>query len=88
MRKIVSVIKPFVLKQNLFIYEDGNKIDIVSADIEHIEKDIVNTAKQFDVTRIELVGSKSYLKGIQTKIEEEEMTLYDKKVLEIKIIGA
>ena len=88
MRKIVSVIKPFILKQNLFVYEDGNKIDLICVSIETIENDLVDIAKKYEATNIELVGSKNYIQGIKRKIEEIEMTKYNEKILNIKIIGA
>ena len=87
MKKIVSVIKPFVVNQNVFVYEDGNKIDIVSVPLNDIQNVLVNTATQYEVTDIELIGSKKYLNGIVNKIKETEMSQYNEHKLNINIIN-
>ena len=87
MRKIVSVIKPFIVNQNVFVYEDGNKIDVVSVPLNNIQDILVNTAIQYEVTDIELIGSKKYLNGIVNKIKETEMSQYNEHKLNINIIN-
>ena len=87
MKKIVSVIKPFVINQNVFVYEDGNKIDVVSVPLNDIQNILVNTATQYEVTDIELIGSKKYLNGIVNKIKETEMSQYNEHKLNINIIN-
>ena len=87
MRKIVSVIKPFIVNQNVFVYEDGNKIDVVSVPLNDIQNILVNTATQYEVTNIELIGSKKYLNGIVNKIKETEMSQYNEHKLNINIIN-
>ena len=77
MKKIVSVIKPFVVNQNVFVYEDGNKIDVLSVPLNDIQNILVNTATQYEVTDIELIGSKKYLNGIVNKIKETEISQYN-----------
>ena len=87
MKKIVSVIKPFVINQNVFVYEDGNKIDVLSVPLNDIQNILVNTATQYEVTDIELIGSKKYLNGIVNKIKETEMSQYNEYKLNINIIN-
>lgn len=87
MKKIVSVIKPFVVNQNVFVYEDGNKIDVLSVPLNNIQNILVNTATQYEVTDIELIGSKKYLNGIVNKIKETEMSQYNEHKLNINIIN-
>ena len=87
MKKIVSVIKPFVVNQNVFVYEDGNKIDVLSVPLNDIQNILVNTATQYEVTDIELIGSKKYLDGIVNKIKETEMSQYNEHKLNINIIN-
>ena len=87
MKKIVSVIKPFVINQNVFVYEDGNKIDVLSVSLNDIQNILVNTATQYEVTDIELIGSKKYLNGIINKIKETEMSQYNEHKLNINIIN-
>lgn len=87
MKKIVSVIKPFIINQNVFVYEDGNKIDVLSVPLNDIQNILVNTATQYEVTDIELIGSKKYLNGIVNKIKETEMSQYNEHKLNINIIN-
>ncbi len=87
MKKIVSVIKPFIVNQNVFVYEDGNKIDVLSVPLNDIQNILVNTATQYEVTDIELIGSKKYLNGIVNKIKETEMSQYNEHKLNINIIN-
>ena len=87
MRKIVSVIKPFIVNQNVFVYEDGNKIDVVSVPLNNIQDILVNTAIQYEVTDIELIGSKKYLNGIVNKIKETEISQYNEHKLNITIVN-
>ena len=87
MKKIVSVIKPFVVNQNVFVYEDGNKIDVLSVSLNDIQNILVNTATQYEVTDIELIGSKKYLNGIVNKVKETEMSQYNEHKLNINIIN-
>lgn len=87
MKKIVSVIKPFVINQNIFVYEDGNKIDVLSAPLADIQKIIVNTAIKYELNDVELLGSKKYLAGIVNKIKEAEISQYKENKLNINIIN-
>lgn len=87
MRKIVSVIKPFIFEQNIIVYEDGNKIDIVACNVNELPNNILQLANQYELTNIELAGPASYLKGIKKQIQELELTAYETNNLEIKIIS-
>ncbi len=87
MKKILSVIKPFILEQNIFVYEDGNKIDVVSCNINELPNNILQLANQYELNNIELAGPTSYLKGIKKQIQELELTTYETNNLEIKIIS-
>lgn len=87
MKKIVSVIKPFIINQNIFVYEDGNKIDVLSVPLDDIQNILINTAIKYEVNDIELIGSKKYLNGIINKVQEEEIKQYNANKLNIKIIN-
>ena len=87
MKKIVSIIKPFTINQNIFVYEDGNKIDVISVPLNDIQDILINTAEKYDATDIELIGSKKYINGIVNKIRETEINQYNENKLNIKIIN-
>lgn len=83
MKKIVSVIKPFVMQQNIFVYEDGNKIDIISTDINNIENALMETAAKYDIKEINLAGSKKFSEGVRARVQSVDKYTND---IEIKII--
>ena len=88
MRKIVTVIRPFTLNQNVFVYEDGNKIDVVTTDLESIVDTIIEISAKYEAKEIQLIGSKNFSKGIQERIETAEMTKYGKKELKIILVNS
>ena len=63
MKKIVGVFKPFNLKQNLYVFEDGNKITSVEVTLEDAAKTIMALAKEYDTNKIDLSGPKQYVRG-------------------------
>jgi hypothetical protein len=86
MKKIIGVIKPFDMKQNFYVYEDGNKLDSASPTIDEISETIFALMQEYDVSQLDLVGPKQYNKGLSKKIKEAEMVKYDKNTLEINIV--
>jgi hypothetical protein len=86
MKKIVGMIKPFDMKQEFYVYEDGNKIAAVSSTIDGINEAIFSLAEQNDVQQVDLVGPKQYIKGLTKKFEEAEMAKYSKNSIKINII--
>ena len=44
MKKIVSVLQPFALTQDLIVYEDGNKLEIVPTTIEELNATVLKVA--------------------------------------------
>ena len=88
MKKIVTVIRPFTLNQNVFVYEDGNKIDVASTDLDNITDIIIEFATKYNAKEVQLIGSKNFSRGIKEKIETAEMTKYGKNELEIKLVNS
>ena len=86
MKKIVSVIKPFVINQNVFVYEDGNKLEIVQTTIEKIPDTIFELSHTYDVYQVDLSGAQRFTKGIIKQIQEKEMLKYNENKLIIKCI--
>lgn len=85
-RKIVGLIKPFDMKQNFYVYEDGNKLTSAEPKLEEISDTIFSFADQYNITQVDLVGPKQYIRGLTKKIQETEIKKYSKNKLEINII--
>lgn len=85
MKKIVSIIKPFTFTQNIFVYENGNKIDVVSTDLDNLSKSLFELSEKHDTNEVDLIGNLKFSKGIKEKIETAEMTKYNENKLNINL---
>ncbi len=86
MKKIVTVVKPFVMDQHIFVYENGNKIDLVTCKLEEVPAKMLELCSKHSSETIELVGPKNYNKGIKKQIKELEMTKYNKEKINIILL--
>lgn len=86
MKKIVSVLQPFALTQDLIVYEDGNKLEIVPTTIEELNATVLKLVDKYNIEEIQFAGAKKYAKGLGKKILEAELLSYGKNKLNIKYI--
>lgn len=87
MKKIVTIIKPFTYMQNLFVYEDGEKINTTSASLDDLPNLLIDLVDKYETTDIQLIGNLKFLKGIKKNIEDAEITKYNKNMLNIELIS-
>lgn len=86
MKKIIGIIHPFDRQQMFYVYQDGNKLEIVQTEMENIPDTIFNLSKAYDVYQVNLSGAKHFIKGIVKQIQEKEITKYNENKLTIKYI--
>ncbi len=86
MKKIIGIIHPFDRQQMFYVYQDGNKLEIVQTEMENIPDTIFNLSKTYDVYQVNLSGAKHFIKGIVKQIQEKEITKYNENKLTIKYI--
>lgn len=86
MKKIVCVLRPFTMAQNIFVYEDGNKIEVKQTTINAMADMLFELSEKHSVYNIEIVGSKVYAKGIKNQVEKEELSKFNINKLNINII--
>jgi hypothetical protein len=88
MKKVVVMIQPFTIEQNVFVYEDGNKIDAMT--VENVDAVVPQlmayTQKYTDIEQITFIGTKHYNKIYGNKFQENEMKEYGINKIEIKYI--
>ena len=84
MKKIITLLQPFDLKQIVIAYENGNKIDAAEIETADIANGICKMAKSLDINEINLGGAKQYARGIGKQIQEKAATEYE--INDIKII--
>ena len=85
MKKIVTVIKPFTLKQNVYVYEDNEIIDVTQAALSDLEDTITTKANEYETTEVTLVGARKFSAGIKNKIQKAEMDKYNCNKLNIEV---
>lgn len=85
-KKIIGLLQPFDLKQNIYVYEDGNKIEIIETKVDNFTSEMLQLINKYKIEDIELVGPKKYTKGIGTKVQEEYIKNYSNNNLNIKYI--
>ena len=86
MKKIIAMIRPFDLDQILMVYEDGNKIDIAKTTLEDLYPSVFALMEKHDTYQLDLVGPKSYTKGLKNQIEAAATAKYKSNKIEINII--
>lgn len=86
MKKIIGIIHPFDRKQTFYVYEDGNKLEIVQTTIEEIPDTVFELSHTYDVYQVDLSGAQRFTKGIIKQIQEKEITKYNENKLTIKCI--
>ena len=86
MKKIIGIIHPFDIKQTLYVYQDGNKIDAKQINMDDVPATIINLSHLYDVYQVDLSGARNYAKGVVRKIQQLEFTKYQENKLDIRII--
>ena len=85
-KKKIGLLQPFDLKQNIYVYEDGNKIEIIETKVDNFTSEMLQLINKYKIEDIELAGPKKYTKGIGTKVQEEYIKNYSNNNLNIKNI--
>ena len=86
MKKIVSVIKPFTYNQNVFVYEDGNKIETTITNLDNLSNTLFELIDKYNTNEINLIGNLKFSTGIKEKMENAEMTKYNDNKINIELI--
>lgn len=86
MKKIIGIIHPFDIYQTFYVYEDGNKLEIVQTKMNDIPDTIFQLSHTYDVYQVDLSGAERFIKGIIKKIQEKEFTKYNENKLNIRCI--
>lgn len=86
MKKIVAYLRPFDLKQNFYVYEDGHKIASAAVEMKEIPELVLSFSEEYSVFQLDLAGPKQYARGVKKNIEEIELTKNEINKIEINII--
>lgn len=83
MKKMVSLLQPFTMQQTLIVYENGNKLDVITTSIKDFPETVYKTSLTYNCSELEFMGTTKFAKGIGKQIEELGISKYNSK--EIKI---
>lgn len=88
MKKVMVMIQPFTVEQNILVYEDGNKIDAATvSSVDNIVSQLITYTKKYnDIEQIVFVGAKHYNKIYGNKFQESELAEYGNNNITIKYI--
>lgn len=86
MIKIVGICKPFEMKQRIFVYDNGNKLDAEDVNLTDIHNTIFKFIEKYNCNDIEFIGPKSYTKGIGKKLTENAISKYGENKLKITLL--
>ncbi len=86
MKKIIGIIHPFDIYQTFYVYQDGNKLEIVQTKVKDIPDTIFELSQTYDVYQVDLSGAQHFTKGLIKQIQEKEITKYNENKLIIKCI--
>lgn len=76
MKKIITILRPFVLNQLIYVYDDGNQIDIFETTIEDLPHKIIEITEKYNINQVDISGPTQYAKGIINKITQKETEKY------------
>ncbi len=86
MKKIIGIIHPFDIYQTFYVYQDGNKLEIVQTKVKDIPDTIFELSQTYDVYQVDLSGAEHFTKGLIKQIQEKEITKYNQNKLMIRCI--
>lgn len=86
MKKIIGIIHPFDIYQTFYVYQDGNKLEVVQTKVKDIPDTIFELSQTYDVYQVDLSGAQHFTKGLIKQIQEKEITKYNENKLIIKCI--
>ena len=86
MKKIVTMIQPFALHQQISVYETGNIIDYIEVNIDDVSDKIIEFILKHNINEVNFIGAKQYSKKIGNKIEESKLIDFEKNKIKINYL--
>lgn len=85
-KKIVSIIRPFSLIQEIHIYDNGMEVDEINTSLTDFNNTIFNIVNTKNINQIDLFGPRKYLNGLKKELLQIGKTKYQKDDLVINIL--
>lgn len=68
MNKIVIIFQPFILKQKVFVYQNGSCIRTIEVAQDKISDAVIGFSKEYGITEVDLIGGEDYLSKFKEDI--------------------
>lgn len=85
MIKMVAMLQPFEMAQKIYVYENGNLVEVSTSNIDNFANSVFALKDKYNATKMDLIGPSKFSKGCKDKIKREELTRYGASTLEINI---
>lgn len=87
-KKMIVKIAPFKYEQDIYILEieSGKPVEHKTIPLEVLPKTVIQTALQYDILTIDILGAKHFSENIINKIRIEETNFVEKPFLIINNI--
>jgi hypothetical protein len=82
-KHIIAMVHPFVVEQEVSVYDNGECIKTMNCTLDNIENTILTLANQYNIKQIDLAGSQIYNLKIRDNINTN--TNFNKNELNITI---
>lgn len=72
--------------QHLYVYKNGERIDAMGVLFEDLADTVVNCLEKYELTHIDLSGSRFYMEGIEKIIKEAIVKNYSASNITFKYV--
>lgn len=79
MNHIVTMIHPFVMEQEVCVYQNGECVKVVKCTLDDIEKTCIDLCNEFDIDIIDTKGGQLYAMKMKKHLEDKVDTKFDLK---------
>jgi hypothetical protein len=80
--KIYGVFQPFDTKQSFYAVVN-DEVKEISLDTQNFATELITNCKEYNITDVEIVGSKNFNQGIKKQVQKKEIEKYNKNELNI-----
>ena len=85
MKSIEATIFQSMMKQTLYVFQDGKLITKKDVILDDLPKELFKLSNKYNINNIHFYGTPHYLEHFVQQIKEEEIKQYQKNKLNIEI---
>ena len=78
-KKIICRLQPFLMEQDIYVYENGNKLDATKTKSQELVDTILTLANKYKIKDVDFSGPVQYSKGIGNQLQEASLVKYNQK---------